>query len=36
MRAKYADHSAVDQAYSDLKAFWDNKLNRLVNTPDEA
>lgn len=36
MRAKYADHSAVDQAYSDLKAFWDNKLNRLqIDTPDE-
>ena len=36
MRAKYADHSAVDQAYSDLKVFWDNKLNRLqIDTPDE-
>lgn len=36
MRAKYADHSAVDQAYSDLKAFWDNKCNRLqIDTPDE-
>ena len=36
MRAKYSDHGAVDRAYSDLKAFWDDKCSRLqIQTPDE-
>lgn len=36
MRAKYSDHRYVDQAYRELKAFWDDKLNRLqINTPDD-
>ena len=36
MRAKYSDHRAVDRAYSDLKAFWDDKCSRLqIQTPDE-
>lgn len=36
MRAKYSDHGAVDRAYSDLRAFWDDKCSRLqIQTPDE-
>jgi len=33
-RKKYSDNANVDRAFSDLAAFWDNKLNKLqVNTP---
>ncbi len=36
IRAKYMDLKAVDQAYADLKAFWENKCNKLqIKTPNE-
>ncbi len=36
IRAKYSDTSAVDRAYEELWAFWDNKLNKLqIETPNE-
>ena len=36
MREKYSDVKAVDQVYADLKAYWDNKFNKLqIKTPNE-
>lgn len=36
IRAKYSQPSAVDQAYEVLRAYWDNKLNKLqIQTPNE-
>ena len=36
IRAKYMDLKAVDQAYADLKAFWENKCSKLqIKTPNE-
>lgn len=35
-KAKYSDMKAVDKVYADLKAFWDNKFEKLqINTPNE-
>ncbi len=34
MRKKYSQHAAVDQAFADLKAYWDHKCSQLeVSTP---
>ncbi len=34
MRKKYADHAAVDAAFDDLKAYWDEKCSKLqIKTP---
>ncbi|QEY35486.1 N,N'-diacetylchitobiose phosphorylase [Caproiciproducens galactitolivorans] len=36
MREKYSDPANVDRAFSDLAAFWDEKLSKLqVNTPNQ-
>ncbi|MEG1847914.1 MAG: N,N'-diacetylchitobiose phosphorylase [Lachnospiraceae bacterium] len=36
IREKYSDLNRVDQVYTDLKAFWKNKLNKLqIQTPNE-
>lgn len=35
-KAKYSDMKTVDKVYADLKAFWDNKFEKLqINTPNE-
>lgn len=37
VRGKYADHSAVDQVYGDLKNYWEEKCSKLqIQTPNEA
>lgn len=36
IREKYSDLNNVENAYADLKAYWENKMNKLViNTPNE-
>lgn len=36
IRAKYAEFSAADRAYEDLRAYWEEKLSRLqIRTPDK-
>lgn len=36
VRAKYADHAAVDAAREDLRSFWEEKCSKLqVQTPNE-
>ena len=36
IRAKYADHEAVDQVYEDLKGYWEEKCSKLqIRTPNE-
>lgn len=35
-KEKYSDFHNVDQAYADLKAFWDDKFDKLqISTPNE-
>ena len=37
IRAKYADHGAVDRVYEDLKDYWEEKCSKLqIQTPNEA
>lgn len=37
IREKYSDMANVDAARAELKAFWNNKLNKLqINTPSDA
>ena len=37
IRAKYADHGAVDRVYEDLKNYWEEKCAKLqIQTPNEA
>ena len=36
VKEKYSDLKNVDKAYEDLKAYWDNKLNKLqISTPNK-
>ena len=36
IRAKYADHKAVDLAFADLKNYWEEKCSKLqIQTPNE-
>lgn len=36
VRAKYADHRAVDAVYEDLRSYWENKCSKLqIQTPNE-
>lgn len=35
-KEKYSDFAVVDKVYTDLKAFWDNKFEKLqISTPNE-
>lgn len=36
IREKYSNHANVDKAFDDLKAYWQNKIDKLqINTPNE-
>ncbi len=36
IKKKYSDLAVMDKVYADLKAFWDNKFDKLqINTPNE-